>query len=148
MDLQMLFSLAFAYGVLTLASIALFNVASIRLFDVQKADQQDSDPRSSFKCVFEPVYVGKSAGELKQIVKNFSLIVGLSGAVVAVSWVSLCIAYVLRTEEHGGDHLSVVAMATLAIYVAWLIVLTTVVSTKLHNVIQDVRLTPRNPLST
>lgn len=148
MDFQILFSLAFAYGVLTLASIALFNVASIRLFDVQKLAEEDEDPKSPSRCVFELVYTGTPAVSLKKIVKNFPLVVGMSGSVVGLSWVSLCIAYVLRTGKDDSHFLGIVALATLAIYVFWLTVFTTVVSAKLHNVIQDVRLTPRNPLGT
>ena len=148
MDFQLLFSLAFAYGVLTLASIALFNVASNRLFDVQKVDKQDDDPKSTVKCVFEFIYVGGSAGRLKKLVEIFPLAVGLSGAIVGTSWGALCIAYALRTDENNGYSLSAVALATLASYVASLVVFTTVVSTRLRNAIQDVKLAPRNPFAT
>lgn len=144
-DLQVLFSLAIAYGVLTLASIALFNVASIRLFDVQKTGEDD-DPKTTSKCVYEFTYCGNSTGRLKQIVKHFPLIIGLSGAMVAASWAALCVAFALQTGEGDGGSLGIVAMVTLAVYLSSLVAFTTVVSAKLHTVIQDVKLTLGNPL--
>ena len=124
MTSQILLSMVFGFGIITVATVALMNTAGLRLFDLEALGKEEGR-----KLAFAYRYDSKLAASLRVWFARMPLFLGL-GAVVAV--LSTYGLYVDSTES---TSMGALAWRIMAGYVLVLVLVTAVFSAVLYKAI-------------
>ena len=140
--MQEALTIIFGVGVLTLATVALLNVACLRLHDVQKKDRKTSEGSGTDnRLLYAYVYDGVRAFEAREKLRSLPAFLGWTGA-GAIAFMQLLggIAYLTTSpsERESAAIFDVVTWATIAAYVLALLFVAAWVSNKVYGVLSEV----------
>lgn len=138
----------FGFGVLTLAAIALLNVACLRLHEVQKKDEQggpgkqrDGAAGQAGRFSYTYVYDSKRAFEARDTLRSLPSFLGWTG-VAAIVFVQLLHGIarltVIPHEREFAAVLGVITWMSAASYVLVLLCVAAVVSNKVYGAMDEV----------
>ena len=138
---QEVLTTVFGFGVLTVATVALLNVACLRLHDVQKKDKTATDGSQMNRFVYVYVYDCASAfGARDKLRHSPSFLAWMGvGAIVFVQ-ILYGIAYLTTypNERESTNILGVITWMSIASYVLALLCVSAVVSNKVYGVLDKV----------
>ena len=124
----------FGIGVLTLATIALLNVACIRLHDVQK---RDGNRKRRFAYAY--VYDGQKAHEARAGLRNLPSFLGWTGFLM-IAMVQLFHIVAYSTNEESAALLDIITWMSIASYVLALLGVAALVSRRIYHAMAEVNL--------
>ena len=144
MTMQVLLSIVFGFGVLTLAAVALLNAAGQRLYELQVLDKRSRD----FAFVY--TYSSKPAADLRLSFSRLPLRLGSTAVVAVLVTYGLFVwagsgASPTSVQAEGGVHPSLAEIITwtmMGAYVLALVGIATVLSTRLYGVLSTFRRGP------
>ncbi len=139
MILQVLLTIVFGFGVLTLATVALLNTAGHRLFEGERLGFVDGQVQFAFR------YPTDEAETLRRRFARLPLWLGWAGGVAvvftAVLYFSTGPQPQLAPGEPDASHLkpgSIITWTTMGLYVLWLVAVTAVLSRGVYTVLKNV----------
>lgn len=131
----------FGIGVLTVATIALLNVACLRLHDVQKIDDNTADGGGLVRLLYVYVYDSASAFAAREQLRSLPAFLGWMGG-GAIVFMQLLYATALLTtcpnERESVSVWDVITWMSVASYVLALLLVAARVSNKVYGVLNEV----------
>ena len=144
MILQILLTIVFGFGVLTLATVALLNAAGHRLHDGERRGFANNTVQFEYK------YPTNNAERLRWWFAVIPIWLGMAASIAVISVGALYVAIGGRPRVQVGegaaytshlDPLSIVTWVGMGLYVLALVIVTTWLSRRLYAVLQDVEAT-------
>ena len=140
MILQILLTIVFGFGVLTLATVALLNTAGHRLHDGERRGFANQAVQFEYK------YPTDDAARLRWWFAGLPIWLGMAASIAVISVGALYVSIGARPRVRAGegvyashlDPLSIVTWVGMGLYVLALVIVTTCLSRRLYTVLQDV----------
>lgn len=137
--MQEVLTTTFGLGVLTVATVALLNVACLRLHDVQKRDSNTTVKDKVGRLLYAYVYDSTSAFEAREKLRNLPAFLGWTGVgAITVMQLLYGVAYWTTCPNERVAILDVITWMSIVSYVVVLLCIAAVVSNMIYGVLAEV----------
>lgn len=139
--MQEALTVLFGIGVLTVATIALLNVACLRLHDVQKTDSDEAKDGRFVRLLYAYVYDSMQAFIAREELRSLPAFLGWMGMGAILYMQVLYVAALSTTDPNERESIGVwdaITWASMTSYVTALLLVAAWVSNKVYGVLNEV----------